>query len=139
MPSDLSGRKIAHCIVEFHKESYAAAVAHFERAGSMTHRTTFYWASVQLSLARVYLEAGRLGEAVETYEGALGHSPNGQGSLIDNVEGYYYLGLAYERSGWQKKAIANYELFLEIWQDADPGIPLVDEANTRLEKLQAGS
>ena len=58
---------------------------------------------------------------------------------IRAVKAYYLLGLAYERSGWNKKAIEQYEEFLEIWKDADPGIPEVEDAKERLEKLTVGS
>jgi hypothetical protein len=49
------------------------------------------------------------------------------------------LGLAYENSGWNKKAIEKYQEFLDIWKDADPGIPEVQDAKERLQKLRATS
>jgi hypothetical protein len=49
------------------------------------------------------------------------------------------LALAYEKSGWNKKAIEQYEEFLEIWKDADPGIPEVEDAKERLKELRAKS
>jgi len=55
------------------------------------------------------------------------------------VKAHYMLGLAYEKSGWNKKAIEQYEEFLEIWKDADPGIPEVEDAKERLEKLKLKS
>jgi cytochrome c-type biogenesis protein CcmH/NrfG len=55
------------------------------------------------------------------------------------VKAYYLLGLAYEKSGWNKKAIEKYEEFLDIWKNADPGIPEVQDAKERLKKLRAES
>jgi hypothetical protein len=49
------------------------------------------------------------------------------------------LGLAYEKSGWNKKAIEKYEEFLDIWKNADPGIKEVQDAKERLKKLRAES
>ena len=49
---------------------------------------------------------------------------------------HYLLGLAYEKSGWDKKAIEQYEEFLEIWKDADPGIAEVEDAKQRLARLK---
>ena len=55
------------------------------------------------------------------------------------VRAHYLLGLAYEKSGWNKMAIEKYEEFLEIWKDADPGIPEVEDAKERLRKLRVQS
>ncbi len=55
------------------------------------------------------------------------------------VKAYYLLGLAYEKSGWNNKAVAEYEEFLDIWKNADPGIPEVTDAKERLRKLKANS
>ena len=60
-------------------------------------------------------------------------------STIWAVKAHYLLGLAYEKSGWDKKAIEQYEEFLEIWKDADPGIPEVEDAKERLAKLRVQS
>jgi hypothetical protein len=47
------------------------------------------------------------------------------------------LGLAYEKSGWTSKAVDKYEEFLDIWKDADPGIPEVEDARDRLARLKS--
>jgi hypothetical protein len=58
---------------------------------------------------------------------------------IWSVRCHYYLGLAYERSGWNRKAIEQYEEFLKIWQEADPVLTEVKDARERLKRLQAAS
>jgi hypothetical protein len=60
-------------------------------------------------------------------------------STIWAVKAHYLLGLAYEKSGWNKKAIEQYEEFLEIWKDADPGIPEVEDTKQRLKRLRVES
>jgi len=55
------------------------------------------------------------------------------------VKAHYLLGLAYEKSGWNQKAIEKYEEFLDIWKDADPGLREVDDAKARLARLKAKS
>jgi len=55
------------------------------------------------------------------------------------VKAHYYLGQAYERSGWTDKAIEQYETFLDIWKDADKGIEEMGEAGERLRALKMKS
>ncbi len=45
------------------------------------------------------------------------------------------LGKIYEQQGNTTKAIEHYEKFLELWKDADPGIPEVEDAKKRLAGL----
>ena len=93
-----------------------------------------------LYLGMSYLGAGQLGNAVSAlekasnvYGGTRGGTP-GMG-----VQCYYQLGKAYEASGWIDKATTQYETFLEIWKDADPGIVEVEDARTRLARLKSKS
>jgi tetratricopeptide (TPR) repeat protein len=74
------------------------------------------WANYML--AQAYLKTGRLGEAIAELENHLYNYY--ELAPICIVKSYYYLGLAYERSGWNREAIEKYEEFLEIWKDADP-------------------
>ena len=91
-------------------------------------------------LAKAYLASGRLGEAVAGFEKMLSkYDANRAGNTIRAVKAYYLLGLAYEKSGWDNKAIEQYEEFLEIWKDADPGIPEVEDAKQRLKALKVQS
>jgi serine/threonine protein kinase/Tfp pilus assembly protein PilF len=88
-------------------------------------------------LANAYLESGKLGEAVAELEKIISVYNDDQAfNAIRAVKAYYLLGLAYEKSGWNKKAIEKYEEFLDIWKNADPGIPEVQNAKERLKKLK---
>jgi len=87
-------------------------------------------------LGEIYLKTGRLDEAVSQLEKALSRYDNDRIWRTYAVKAYYLLGLAYERSGWNKKAIEKYEEFLDIWKNADPGIPEVADAKERLKKLK---
>ena len=46
------------------------------------------------------------------------------------------LGKIYEQKGWKGKAIENYEKFLDLWKDADPGIAEVEDTRKRLIALR---
>ncbi len=90
--------------------------------------------------AKACLESNRLDEAVSELEKALSIYNSGRAAVsISAVKAYYLLGLAYEKSGWNKKAIEKYEEFLDIWKNADPGMPEVEDAKERVKKLRAES
>jgi len=95
---------------------------------------------VRVRLAEVYLQLGRLDEAVAVLERALSRYDDNRAIFPTmSVRAYYLLGMAYEKSGWNKKAIEKYEEFLDIWKDADPGIQEVEDAKERVKKLRVES
>jgi tetratricopeptide (TPR) repeat protein len=86
-------------------------------------------------LGRCYLELARYGDAVEQFRllnFRLGHHQL-YWSLVA-VKKHYYLGRAYEASGWKTHAEAEYKTFLEIWKNADSGIHELEDARKRLAK-----
>jgi serine/threonine protein kinase/cytochrome c-type biogenesis protein CcmH/NrfG len=91
-------------------------------------------------LGRAYLETGRLGEAVAALERAV--SKYDEEWLFDTgkaVKVHYFLGMAYERSDWTDKAIEQYEEFLDIWKNADPGMEEIEDARARLARLKSAA
>ncbi len=121
--------------IELSRGNPQAALTNFEKA---SETSTDFWD--RFMLARTYLELGKLGDAVAEFERALSRYDGTRAEdPIWAVKAHYLLGLAYEKSGWNKKAIEQYEEFLEIWKDADPGIPEVKDVKDRLEKLKAKS
>ena len=51
------------------------------------------------------------------------------------AKGFYMLGKIYEQPGQKEKAIENYRRFLDLWKDADPGLPEVPDAKAGLATL----
>jgi serine/threonine protein kinase/Flp pilus assembly protein TadD len=121
--------------IEWAKGNREAALTQFQKMAQAT--PDFY---AHFTLAETYLESDRLGEAVAEFEKALSrYDENRALCAFRAVKTHYLLGLAYEKSGWDKKAIEQYEEFLEIWKNADPGIPEVEDAKERLKKLRVES
>ncbi|MFQ5512407.1 MAG: protein kinase [Candidatus Krumholzibacteriia bacterium] len=120
--------------IELEKENPAEAAKHFEKAakglGSKVFRYTY-------ALALAYLRDERLTEAVNEYQRLLRrYSEERAQSPIWAVTVHYHAGVALERSGRHNKAIEQYEEFLGIWNDADPGMPEVKDARARLVRLR---
>ena len=110
----------------------ALAMAEKLSAGSSSRFPVGY------TLGRLYLQAGKYGQAVTLLENILGDYGESVRLFMGpwNVKTHYYLGIAYEDSRWYPKAIEQYQIFLEFWNDADPGIEEVTDARERLARLK---
>jgi tetratricopeptide (TPR) repeat protein len=124
----------AGCI-ERSKGNLSGALGYFQQF--ITDQGNINCFAAHYMLARTYLELGRLGEAVTEFEEQLNYYDYWRlywGGF--NIKIHYYLGLAYEQSNWFEQAIQQYEIFLETWKDADPGIKEIDDARERLKRLK---
>ncbi len=111
-----------------------AAAKFLEMADEGMAGTSF---GIRYNLSKVYIEAGRLADAVTVLEKAVSKYDQSRAeSPIKSVKIHYLLGQAYEGSGWTDRAIEQYEEFLDIWKDADPGNPAVEDAKARLAALR---
>jgi tetratricopeptide (TPR) repeat protein/predicted Ser/Thr protein kinase len=120
-------------IVEEARGELPAAIADYEKANDGAPEPVYAYRAI---LAEAYLKAGKLGEAVAMFEKGLLRYDEGRTSWVPPcVKGHYTLATAYEKSGWTAKAVEQYREFLEIWKDADPGIPEVEDARRRLAAL----
>ncbi|HUU05179.1 MAG TPA: protein kinase [Patescibacteria group bacterium] len=117
----------------------ALALARNDLKGAQSYfekdKTNDFWGTYLLS--STYLRLGTLDKAAAKLERALARYYYERfDEPILAVKAYYLLGLVYEKSGWKDKAIQKYEEFLDIWKDADPGLPEVADARQRLGKLK---
>ena len=77
-------------------------------------------------------------DAAKAYETMLGRYDFLRANWPDwSAEAHYNLGLAYEESGWNDKAIEQYEIFLNLWKDAHIDLPQIGDSQKRLSRLKS--
>lgn len=87
------------------------------------------------SLAYAYFMKGDLDNAIARYELLVSNRSLGWEAQEYWIKAHYQLGKIYEEKSNIEKAIQYYQDFLDLWKDADPGIPEVEDARSRLAGL----
>lgn len=122
------------------RKNYPEAVKNLEKAVSALGGENYLIKSVHAlymdSLASAYTENEDIDQAIKTYEkiSLLTCGRFFWGDIY--AQSFYRLGKIREQKGEKEMAIANYERFLELWKDADPGFTEVEDARHRLDKLK---
>ncbi len=86
-------------------------------------------------LARAYYKVGNLDRAIVEYKKLLTFDPASQDRRIHNPVYHYRLAKLYEQKDLREEAKKEYARFLELWKEADLGIPEFADAKKRLAKL----
>ena len=126
-------------MIEQEGENYPKAIDYFQKAISLLpytrdRRREFRPLFIN-SLAEAYYKNRDLAKALEEYKkiASLTYSRIWDGDIY--AKSFYMMGMIYERMGKKTEATENYSRFLELWKDADPGIPEVIDARKRLEAI----
>jgi len=126
-------------MIELERENYPKAVDYFQKAISLLPYTRDQGREFRPlfinSLAEAYYKAGDLAKALGEYKriASLTYSRIWDGDIY--AKSFYMMGKISERMGKKADAVEHYRRFLELWKDADPGIPEVIDAKKRLEAI----
>jgi tetratricopeptide (TPR) repeat protein len=120
------------------------AVSHFERAVSELAFPASLYTDDHLildafyyePLAEAYYLSGDLEKAQQTYEKTIGMTIGRYLYGDRYARSFYRLGIIAEKQGNKVKAADHYRKFLDLWKDADPGQPEVEDAKKRLAGLR---
>ena len=142
-PYKIEMRKVEHLqgLIELEKGEYAKAIDDLKKACSwLPSEMLSGWMEPQAlhyyPLALAYFKAGALAKARAEFERvtALMGAKLWFGDLY--AKSFYWLGKVAEAQKDKRRAVASYGKFLNLWKDADPGTPEVEEAKTRLAALE---
>jgi tetratricopeptide (TPR) repeat protein len=86
-------------------------------------------------LARAYIKKGNIDKAIAEYERLIHFNPEGRDRRIMNPKYHYYVAKLYQERNRKSKAVQHYKKFLEIWKNADEGLPELTDAKKRLKTL----
>ena len=130
-------------LIELEKKNYSRAIAHFKEAISLLPYEcemgpfTNDQAIFAEPLALAHYDSGDREKARQEFEKILTLTMGKLYSGDIYARSLYWLGKIYEEEGLKGKAIEHYERFLELWKDADAGIPEVEDAKKRLPDLKS--
>ncbi len=91
-------------------------------------------------LAEAYAQAGRWPEAQKAYEEIQSLKypiVKEPANAVIYVRSFYRLGQVLEHKGDKAGAATSYRKFLDLWKDADAGLPEVEDARKRLKAIQS--
>lgn len=124
------------------KNMTSFAIEDFEKALSLlphqyevTDKHAFYLYPLALS----YYQLGDLEKARKQFEKIVSLTTGRIHWGDIYARSYYWLGKIFQKKGWTGKAIENYEKFLQLWKDADPGLPETMDAQKQLAALRNAS
>jgi tetratricopeptide (TPR) repeat protein len=142
LPTQFEYLPTLHALLAIERKDPVAAIAALEAAklydfampGTAFH-AKFGGLHTVYVRGEAYLAAHQGAEAAVEFQKILDHF----GVLYADPVGvlaYLQLGRAFVLSGDTAKAMTSYQKFLTLWKDADPDLPILQQARTEYSKLQ---
>ncbi len=118
------------------KGNYEQAISLMKEAQKLYPGMNLIPADLIEILGMAYYELGDMASARDQFEwiSRMIYNRKEYGDIY--AKSFYMLGKIYEELGKKREAKKNYERFLDLWKDADPGLPEVDDARTCLAALK---
>jgi tetratricopeptide (TPR) repeat protein/tRNA A-37 threonylcarbamoyl transferase component Bud32 len=124
-------------MIDLQQDNFSEAIKNFTKALALqTSDPHDKRADYIESLAKAYAASGDIDRAQENYEKITSTVVNRLSFGDVYARSFYELGKIYEQKDWKGKAIEQYEKFLDLWKNADPGLLEVEDARKRLEELK---
>jgi tetratricopeptide (TPR) repeat protein len=126
--------------IEIEGGNYAKAVTAIEKALTLWPAQADFpdsqsWPAYYLGLA--HFRAGDLDKARKSFEDVTEMTVGRMFYSEQYAKSFYMLGQVFEKTGDKSGAIEKYSKFLDLWKNADPGRPEVEDAKKHLAALTA--
>ncbi len=123
-------------MIEIERKDYSKAIEYFKKGLPLSLPTSIIRLIYADSFGLAYYKSGNLEKARDEYERIASFTRGREDYGDVYAKSFYMLGMIYEEQNNIGKAIENYEKFLDLWKNADPGIAEVEDARKRLAGLR---
>ena len=124
-------------MIELAKKNYSGAVENFKLGLPLLNADAAQRLLFANALGTAFYESGEFNSARQEYQKivSLGVGRLDYGDVY--ALSYYRLGKIGEQQGKKAEAAEHYRKFLDLWKNADPGLPELEDAKKRLAGLKS--